>query len=156
MPDGAGRSASIHATCVVLGEAGILIRGPSGSGKSRLARDILTEAARHGCFARLVADDRVRIEARHGRIVARAVTATAGLLEARGLGIVRLPHEQAALVRLVVDCSAVEADRLPEGTECNAVISGVATPRIKVRVDGRAAATVLWQLGVLGDTGVTE
>jgi HPr kinase/phosphorylase len=34
-------SISIHATAVAIGETGILIRGPSGSGKSSLAMDLI-------------------------------------------------------------------------------------------------------------------
>ena len=56
-----GRAASagyIHATVVLVGEAGVLIRGASGSGKSALALALMSEAGRRGLFARLVGDDR--------------------------------------------------------------------------------------------------
>ena len=64
---------TIHAGCVLVGEAGLLIRGASGSGKSTLAREVVSRAVQAGRFGRLVSDDRTRIEARHGRLVAHPV-----------------------------------------------------------------------------------
>ena len=69
---------TIHATTIVLGEAGILIRGDAGSGKSTLARKLIGDACARRLFARLVADDRSRIEERHGRLLARGVEAVVG------------------------------------------------------------------------------
>lgn len=86
---------TLHATVVLVGEAGILIRGRSGAGKSRLARLILAEAAARGLFARLVADDRVRVAARGGRLVASRIPAIAGWIEMRGHGLVRQRSEPA-------------------------------------------------------------
>src|SRR5215212_9422518 len=107
----------IHATCVVIGEAGILIRGASGAGKSSLA------GALPGRFGRLVGDDRVEIAALNGRLVARPVKPIEGRLELRGLGIVGLAHEPAAVVRLVVDCAA-EAPARPPARESQSGCSG--------------------------------
>ena len=92
----------IHATCVARGEAGVLLLGPPGSGKSDLALRLLD------CGFSLVADDRVDIE--NG--IARAPHGLAGLLEVRGLGIVALPHADAARLALAVDLAA-EPPRLP-------------------------------------------
>jgi HPr kinase/phosphorylase len=136
------RGATLHATCVVLGEAGVLIRGPSGSGKSQLARRLLTGC---GGFARLVCDDRVRIEARNGRLVARAVPAIAGMLEIRGLGLMRTAFEPAAVVRLVVDGLTEPAERLPDEADAAVEICGVTLPRLAGRLDSLADA-VLWRL----------
>ncbi|MFL4972164.1 MAG: HPr kinase/phosphorylase, partial [Microvirga sp.] len=87
----------IHATCVVIGEAGILIRGASGSGTSSLAGALLAGAALAGRFGRLVGDDRVEIAVLNGRLVARPVKPIEGRLEVRGIGIVALAHEPAAV-----------------------------------------------------------
>src|SRR4029077_15340497 len=83
--------ATVHASAVLVGPRAVLIRGPSGSGKSRLALELI-EMARTGSlpFARLVADDRVHLEAAHGRLLARPAEALAGLIEVRGGGLLRL------------------------------------------------------------------
>src|ERR1700719_3482526 len=105
---------SIHASAVLVGARAVLIRGPSGAGKSRLALALLraAESGRPG-FARLVSDDRSHLEAQHGRLLVRPAPELAGLIEVRGLGIRRLPYEPVAVVGLVVDLAASDAERLP-------------------------------------------
>ena len=120
---------TVYASCVLLDEAGVLIRGPSGSGKSALCLALLDRFFLEGRHARLVGDDRIRLEAHHGRLVARPHPALAGLIEIRGLGLRRLSaHAPAAVLRLVVDLVA-EAERLPE-TAATAMLLGVALPRL--------------------------
>lgn len=135
---------TLHASCVVFGEHGILIRGASGSGKSQLARELLTEAERSGRFARLVADDRVQVEARHGRLIARAVPSTAGLLEVRGLGLIMVDHEPSAVLRLVVDCLDDQPLRFPD--EHDVVIDGVRLPWSACQTAANVASTLLWRI----------
>lgn len=130
----ADRRATLHATCVVVGEAGILIRGPSGTGKSTLAQALIAAAGRTG-FARLVCDDRVRVENCHGRLIARAVPAIAGLVEARGVGILPVAFETAAVIRLVVDGGGPPAERLPEAAQTQTRICGVTLARIAGPLD---------------------
>src|SRR5919197_2654888 len=103
-------SATIHASAVLVGARAILIRGPAGSGKSRLALALIG-AARSGLlpFARLVADDRVHVEAINGRLLARPPDKLAGLVEVRGLGLRRLPFEPIAVGGLVGDLGADDA-----------------------------------------------
>ena len=87
------QSPTIHASAVLVGARAVLIRGPSGSGKSRLALALLHAAAQGLIpFARLVADDRAHVEAAHGRLLVRPAEALAGLIEVRGLGIRRVPY----------------------------------------------------------------
>ena len=97
-------AATVHASAVLVGARAVLIRGPSGAGKSRLALDLI-EAGRAGRlrFARLVGDDRVHLESAGGRLLVRPAAALAGLIEVRGVGILRLDHEPCAVVGLVVD-----------------------------------------------------
>jgi HPr kinase/phosphorylase len=133
---------SIHACCILLGEWGVLIRGPSGTGKSTLARVLIERAAARGLFARLVADDRVHLEVRGGRVVGRPAPAIAGRIECHGIGIRQMPHENAALIRCVVDL-VERPDRLPEPQERRTLIAGMQVPRLVVSRDGDAAGLVL-------------
>lgn len=125
--------ASIHACAVLVGTRALLIRGPAGSGKSRLALALIENARdRPGCFARLVSDDRVHVEARHGRLVVRAPQVLRGLIEVRGLGIRRLPSEASAVVGLVIDLAAADFARLPEAAAAETEILGVRLARLAV------------------------
>jgi HPr kinase/phosphorylase len=137
-PDGG----TLHASCVVLGEAGVLIRGPSGSGKSQLARRLVSA---YPGFARLVCDDRVRVEALNGRLLARPVPAIAGMLEIRGLGLMATASEPAAVVRLVVDARLEPAQRLPDEADGRVAIAGVTLPRIAGRLES-LTEQVLWRV----------
>jgi HPr kinase/phosphorylase len=123
---------TIHATAVLTGPKAVLIRGPAGAGKSRLAWDVIEAAGGALPFARLVADDRVFVEAHAGRLLVRPVAELAGMLEIRGLGIRRLPYETLAIVGLVVDLAAADAARLPPQAAGTAELSGVTLPRLTV------------------------
>jgi serine kinase of HPr protein (carbohydrate metabolism regulator) len=147
---------ALHASCVVVGEAGVLIRGPSGSGKSRLALDLVLEAERLGRFARLVGDDRVRVASRNGRLVASAVPSITGKIEARGFGVLTLPYEKAAIIRLVVDCQTEEGARLPAPADRAITISGIPLPRVGAQVGPGLARIILLRLDDPGDTLMTD
>src|SRR5437868_820753 len=99
-----GGTPSIHASAVLVGARAVLIRGPSASGKSSFTLALL-QAAQSGIFpfARLVADDRALVSAVHGRLIVRPVETLRGMVEVRGSGIARVPHEPAAIVGAVVD-----------------------------------------------------
>jgi len=79
--------ATVHGTCVLLAEGGVLLRGGAGSGKSDLALRLMESGD-----ARLVADDRVILEreSHSGRLYASTPAALRGLLEVRGIGIIPL------------------------------------------------------------------
>ncbi len=134
--------ATVHASAVLVGARAVLIRGPSGAGKSRLAWELI-EAARGGAvaFARLVGDDRVHLQAAGGRLVVRPAEALAGLIELRGLGILRREHEPCAVVGLVVDLAAADAGRLPERDQT--VVEGINIPRLAVAPGAAALPLVL-------------
>ena len=89
------QSSTIHASAVLVGARAVLIRGPAGSGKSRLALALI-QAGGTGAlpFTRLVGDDRVHVEAAHGRLLVRPAETLAGLIEVRGLGIRQVPFER--------------------------------------------------------------
>jgi len=133
--------ATVHASAVLLGRRAVLIRGPSGAGKSGLAFELI-EAERGGVlrFARLVGDDRVHLECAGGRLLVRPAESLAGLIELRGVGILRRDYESCAVVGLVVDLAAPDAERLPETGEAS--IHGVSLPRLAV-APGVAALPVV-------------
>jgi serine kinase of HPr protein (carbohydrate metabolism regulator) len=109
---------------VLAGSQGVLIRGPSGSGKSMLAAALISRGAK------LVADDRVHLSACHGRLVATAPAAIVGVLELRGRGLISVPHERNAVIRLLVDIVAAEQlERLPATVELSGAVLGVALAR---------------------------
>jgi len=82
----------VHGTCVLIGPRAVLLRGPSGSGKSDLAFRLIRG---EGPSAMLVADDQVGLDVEEARLVASPPAALAGLLELRGLGLMPLPFARA-------------------------------------------------------------
>ena len=126
----------VHGTCVVVGGCGVLIHGPSGSGKSDLALRLIDQPGRgtgaQALTARLVADDQVAITRRDNRLFAAAPPRLAGLLEVRGLGIVRLDHAPEAEVGLAVRLADADSiERLPE-KQAQLVLLDIAVPEIAV------------------------
>jgi HPr kinase/phosphorylase len=125
--------ASIHASAVLVGHRAVLIRGPSGSGKSHLAFDlVLAGRSRQIAPAVLVGDDRVHLEARDGQLMVRPAPSLTGLIEIRGLGIRKCEFAQEAVVGLVVDLDADDAERLPPPEALLTRIDGAEIPRIPV------------------------
>jgi HPr kinase/phosphorylase len=125
--------ATVHASAVLVGDRAVLIRGPSGSGKSRLAFDLIL-AGRAGQIpaATLVGDDRVYLQVAQGQLIVRPAPELAGLIEIRGLGIRRCDFAEQAAVGLVVDLSAPDAERMPAPGALFVSINGAIIPRIPV------------------------
>lgn len=102
----------VHATTVALwgadGWRGALLRGPSGTGKSDLALRLMGEGWR------LVGDDYVHVFSSGGELHAAPAERIAGLIEARGVGLVTARYIPVVRVRLVVDCLQETVERLPE------------------------------------------
>ncbi len=99
----------IHATTIDINGSGVLLSGPSGSGKSDLALRLIDGGAR------LVADDRTDLALADGRLVASAPRELAGRMEVRGLGVLEkdaVPQTVLALVVELVDPENVE--RVPK------------------------------------------
>jgi len=139
---------TLHASAVLAGARAVLIRGPSGAGKSRLALALIEAGATGRLqFARLVADDRVHLEPCHDRLLVRPAATLAGLIEVHGVGIRRLDHEPAAVVGLVVDLAADDAERLPASADT--VVASIRLPRLAVPAGAEALAPVLAVLGAL-------
>jgi HPr kinase/phosphorylase len=134
---------TIHASAVLAGARAVLIRGPAGAGKSRLALKLIQAAGTDGlAFVRLIADDRVHVAAAHGRLIAQAPANLAGLLEIRGVGIRRLVYEPMAVVGLLVDL-ATATERMPQADAAETEIEGVRLPRLAVACEADAFSLVL-------------
>jgi len=119
------RNTLVHATAVAIDGRALLLRGPSGAGKSDLALRLIDAGAR------LVADDQSELYRDAETVRVRAPATIAGLIEVRGLGIMRLdPLESAPLV-LIADLLPPEGlERLPQRrTEA---MLGIAIPVIAV------------------------
>lgn len=115
----------VHGTVVALAGRGVLLRGPSGAGKSDLALRLIERGAR------LVADDRVDLSVRRGRVTAAAPRVLAGLIEARGIGIVSAPRRARAEIVLVADLTrSARVERMPAPDRC--VLAGVRLPRVRL------------------------
>jgi HPr kinase/phosphorylase len=133
----------VHASAVLIGSRAALIRGPAGSGKSRLALALIEAVTGRIRFARLVADDRVELTASHGRLLVSAPAALAGLIEVRGLGVRRVAFEAVAVAGLVIDLAAADGERIPAASAQIIDVGGVALPRLPVAAGADALTIVL-------------
>ncbi len=116
-------SETIHASCVVIGGRGVLLAGPSGSGKSDLALRLVDRGAQ------LVSDDYSDLRAAGGVLVARPRATIAGRLEVRGIGIVKLPHQPSAPIALLIALDG-EVERMPADPLPRRPLAGIAIPTI--------------------------
>jgi serine kinase of HPr protein (carbohydrate metabolism regulator) len=141
-------SPTIHASAVLVGAKAVLIRGPSGSGKSSLAWELI-QATNGGrlAFARLVGDDRVHVRGSGFGLLVRPHENLFGLIEIRGLGLRRLEYEPLAVVGLVVDLEIADAERLPAPDARQITLEGIVLPRIGLAAGARALPAVLAFLG---------
>jgi HPr kinase/phosphorylase len=133
-----GTEAVLHASCVACegpeGWAAALILGPSGAGKSALALEMI---ARGG---RLVSDDRTLVRREGARLWAQAPESIAGLIEARGIGLLRLEPLARAAVAAAVDLGAAETERLPPARVRR--LLGVELPELRIAGNAGAAAAL--------------
>jgi HPr kinase/phosphorylase len=131
--------AGLHATSVVYGENGVLILGPSGSGKSGLALALLARARSTGLFAALIGDDRIWIRRVGGRLIASGARDLAGVIERRMAGLLTVGSDSAAVVRLIVELSEPGRvwPRLPDEPDL-VTLDGIEAPRLAL--DSRQSA----------------
>ncbi|MDZ7710402.1 MAG: serine kinase [Roseovarius sp.] len=119
---GCDPAGTVHASCVALAGRAALILGAAGRGKSGLALQLVALGAG------LVADDRTRLWRAGARVMADAPDTIRGRIEARGLGILRLPAAGPHPLALVIDLDRDETDRLPPPRETR--IKGAALPLV--------------------------
>jgi HPr kinase/phosphorylase len=126
----------LHASCVQLDGRGVLLLGPSGSGKSDLALRLIDSGAL------LVADDQLFLERVGDRLLARPVQPLVGLLEVRGVGILRLPCCTLSTLDLVVELDRTGAiPRLPKGQTY--ALLGLAMPHLRLDPGAPSAAAAV-------------
>lgn len=142
---------TVHGTAVLVGTVGVLIRGPSGSGKSQLAATLVERSRSGGPPAVLVADDRVELSVAGGRLIGRCPVTIAGLMEHRGRGIATCGHEPAAVIRLVADLLPPgDIARMPEESALSVTLEGVRIARQPVPAGDAAASARLVEAAVAG------
>jgi HPr kinase/phosphorylase len=106
-------SKTLHATCVDVEGRGVLIVGASGTGKSGLALELMA----HG--ARLVADDQTIVTREGAKIIASCPPQIQGMIEARGIGLLRADALSQTRICLIVDLDQTETERLPPKRQCD-------------------------------------
>lgn len=134
---------TIHATSVALGGRAVLITGPSGSGKSDLALQLIERGFR------LVSDDRTILRRRGARLTADVPPTIAGKLEIRGLGIVELEPAGEQPVALLIELTGA-IERMPEPGRQRELL-GIALPLVAIDpATASAAAKVVIALDHFG------
>lgn len=115
----------LHGTVVDIAGCGVMLRGPSGSGKSDLALRLIDRGAT------LITDDQIYVLPKDKGLRAKAPAAIRGYLEIRGLGLISTPVTGSSFIRLIVDLvPPEEVPRLPVfETE---VLLGKKIPRLKL------------------------
>lgn len=127
----------IHASCVEKNGRGILIRGHSGAGKSAFALALMN----HGF--RLVADDQVRVAVEEGCLTAQPAEPLKGLIEVRGVGLLRMNHTPSCTLLYQVDLiPGYRYERLPASKR--AKIQGVSLRSFQMNpMDPRSIEKIL-------------
>lgn len=104
-------TACVYASCVAVDGCGLLILGGSGAGKSALALQMMALGAQ------FVSDDRVDLQMHEGQVRARSPVAIRGLIEARGIGLLRAETVDEVPLAFVIDLDTFQTDRLPSESQ---------------------------------------
>ncbi len=134
------RSGLIHGSAVAFelpeGRAGVLITGKPGAGKSELALELMAMGAR------LVADDQTQLHVDGGVVQMSPPATIRGLIEMRGIGLIRAKALELAPLAVMVDLDTTETERLPPLRMCD--VEGVAV-RLLRKCASRAFAAGIRQ-----------
>jgi serine kinase of HPr protein (carbohydrate metabolism regulator) len=115
----------LHATAVIVDDVGLLLLGRSGAGKSDLALRLVDGGAV------LVADDQVAVQTRSGRLNAAAPADLFGLIEVRGIGLMRITAADNADIDAVIELvEPASVERLPERAQTT--VDGVTLPLFRL------------------------
>ena len=137
----------VHATSVAIDNRAVLLRGPSGSGKSDLALRLIDAGNR------LIADDQSELWRDGDAVMVRSPATIAGLIEVRGLGILRIGSLPNARLAMIVDLIAPQhVERLPE--PCSETIFGIAIPLVALApFEASAPAKIRFALAAITGKG---
>lgn len=131
----------VHATAVAIEGRAVLIRGRPGAGKSDLALRLVDRGAK------LVSDDATLLRRRARHMLCLSVPGFEGLLEARGLGMVRVPHVHSAPLSVIVSLG-IPTERLPASPRRR--LGRYAVPEI-ILDPARPAAPIHVEMALNGD-----
>lgn len=136
--EGSTQPLGCHATTISVGDAAAMFVGPSGSGKSSLALQMI------GLGAKLISDDYSRIDVREAGVFVLAPDRLQGVIEARGVGLINVPWKASARLQLVVDMTRDEAERHPGSRRLTNI--GGCDIDLVLRVDAPYFACALYHL----------
>ena len=100
-------SKRVHGTSVALEDKGVLLTGASGSGKSDLALRLIDSGAT------LISDDQTICERRNDEIFLFPQKKINGLIEVRGVGIIRVPYIEDVKLKMIVQLIDKQPERIP-------------------------------------------
>lgn len=128
------QSQTVHGTLVRVEQQGLLLTGPSGSGKSDLALRLISQSfAPNLCTEppQLVADDQVLLETRGSKLYGKAPPPLEGLLEIRHVGIEKVPFvKEAEITGLVQFAPSKTIERMPQNPLSTKQFDGIDLPLI--------------------------
>jgi len=129
---------NVHGTCITIKGHGVLLMGASGSGKSDCALRLLDAGAM------LISDDRTILtaDAATGQLVASSPAPIKGLMEIRGIGVVRWESVDEAPLRLVISATdSAAVPRMPDlqANDSSATFAGITVPRFQFDLRHAAA-----------------
>jgi HPr kinase/phosphorylase len=121
-----------HASAVNIETQGVLIRGPSRAGKSQVLMSLLRESKSKNLFACLIGDDRLNLFTHTGFLAASPHPRIAGLIENRGVGIIKMPYLAASRIHFVVDLG-IKDEKLSCFDNATITLEGISLPLLRVK-----------------------